>query len=152
LTALENVALPLEKVHGFKPSEADQRAMEVLARFDLASHASKQPSQLSGGQQQRVALARAIAPKPRLLLLDEPTSALDPVMTHEVLDVVRDLAESGQQLVLSTHEVNFARLVSDWVLFLDKGRVIESRPAKDFFESPDSPEAIRYLHALSRYH
>jgi polar amino acid transport system ATP-binding protein len=123
----------------------------MLTRLGLAEHTHKRPNQLSGGQQQRAAIARALAPKPRLLLLDEPTSALDPVMTAEVLDVIRELAQTGQQIVLATHEVAFARQVADWVVFLAKGKVVESRPADDFFSEPSTPEAQAYLQGLGRY-
>jgi polar amino acid transport system ATP-binding protein len=106
---------------------------------------------LSGGQQQRAAIARALAPKPRLLLLDEPTSALDPVMTGEVLDVIRELAENGQQIVLATHEVSFARQVADWVIFLAAGQVQESSAASEFFQAPKTELAQQYLTGLARY-
>ncbi len=151
LTALENVALPLREVHGRSQREADQRGWELLDRLGLAAHAGKKPAQLSGGQQQRAAIARALAPKPRLLLMDEPTSALDPVMTGEVLDVIRELAEEGQQIVLATHEVSFARQVADWVVFLAEGQVAESVPAAAFFDQPQAPAAAAYLQSLTRY-
>jgi len=101
----------------------------------------------SSAQRSPVPLLR----KPRLLLLDEPTSALDPVMTGEVLDVVRELAENGQQIVLATHEVSFAKLVADWVIFLAQGQVQESCAAEEFFESPKTALAHQYLEGLARY-
>ena len=151
LTALENVALPLRIVHCMADDAARDRAKELLARLGLSAHENKRPAQLSGGQQQRAAIARALAPKPRLLLLDEPTSALDPVMTGEVLDVIRELAESGQQIVLATHEISFAKLVADWVVFLAEGKVAESAAARDFFSAPQCPLAQQYLEGLSKY-
>jgi polar amino acid transport system ATP-binding protein len=151
LTALENVALPLRVVHGKPPEEARRRALEVLEQFGLSPHVEKRPAELSGGQQQRVALARAFAPKPELLLLDEPTSALDPMMTQDVLDLIRELAEGGQRIVLSTHEIAFARRVADWVLFLEQGQVVESAPAQEFFASPQHATAKEFLEALTRY-
>lgn len=151
LTAFENVALPLRIVHGVEADAARRRALEVLEQFGLEAHIQKRPAELSGGQQQRVALARAIAPKPRLLLLDEPTSALDPMMTQDVLDLIRALAEGGQRIVLSTHEIAFARKVADWVLFLEHGQVVESAPAKDFFAAPQHETAKEFLQALTRY-
>lgn len=151
LTALENVALPLREVHGFEAGAAMERAMELLDRLGLKVHADKRPGQLSGGQQQRAAIARALAPRPRLLLMDEPTSALDPVMTGEVLEVIRELAEEGQQIVLATHEVSFARQVADWVVFLSAGKVVESASAEAFFERPESEEARGYLGCLMRW-
>ncbi len=151
LSALENVALPLRIVHGWPAEEAESRAREMLARLGLQEHVMKRPAELSGGQQQRAAIARALAPRPGLLLLDEPTSALDPVMTGEVLEVIRELAEGGQQIVLATHEVAFARKVADWVVFLAAGQVVESRAAEDFFSSPQSDMAQAYLSELGRY-
>lgn len=151
LTAHENICLPLREVHGLSGEAAAARATELLTRLGLADHAQKRPAQLSGGQQQRAAIARALAPRPQLLLLDEPTSALDPVMTGEVLDVIRELAEAGQSIVLATHEISFARKVADWVVFLAEGRVLESGPAVDFFARPRTEPAQRYLEGLSRY-
>lgn len=151
LTALENVALPLRAVHGMGHASSITRARELLERLGLSAHECKRPAQLSGGQQQRAAIARALAPKPRLLLLDEPTSALDPVMTGEVLDVIRELAEGGQNIVLATHEISFAKLVADWVVFLADGKVEESSAAKYFFTRPQSALAQQYLEGLSKY-
>ncbi len=150
-TALQNITLPLREVHGMTDTQATQRAMELLHRLGLAGHEHKRPSQLSGGQQQRAAIARALAPKPRLLLLDEPTSALDPVMTGEVLDVIRELAEAGQSIILATHEISFARKVADWVVFLVGGKVEESSTAAEFFTRPQTELARQYLEGLSKY-
>ena len=150
-TALENVALPLREVHRQAPDTPRQRALEVLTRIGLGDHVEKRPAELSGGKQQRVALARAIAPGPRLLLLDEPTSALDPIMTQDVLDLIRELVESGQRIVLSTHEISFAKKVADWILFLEHGKVVESAPAKEFFEAPKHATAKEFLETLTRY-
>jgi polar amino acid transport system ATP-binding protein len=151
LTAIENVVLPLTVVHGQTAEAAKQRAVEILTRLGLVDHLHKRPAQMSGGQQQRAAIARALAPRPRLLLLDEPTSALDPVMTGEVLDVVQELAAEGHRIVLATHEVSFARKVSDWVVFLAEGSVVESCPSAEFFASPSTDLARQYLHGLARY-
>ena len=151
LTALQNITLPLREVHGMSETAATQRALELLHRLGLAGHEHKRPSQLSGGQQQRAAIARALAPKPRLLLLDEPTSALDPVMTGEVLDVIRELAEAGQSIILATHEISFARKVADWVVFLVGGKVEESSTAAEFFTRPQTELARQYLEGLSKY-
>ncbi len=151
LTALQNITLPLREVHGMSETQANQRALELLHRLGLEGHEEKRPSQLSGGQQQRAAIARALAPKPRLLLLDEPTSALDPVMTGEVLDVIRELAEAGQSIILATHEISFARKVADWVVFLAAGKVAESSAAADFFTRPQNELAQQYLEGLSKY-
>ena len=151
LTALQNITLPLCEVHGLSEAQATQRALELLHRLGLEGHEHKRPSQLSGGQQQRAAIARVLAPKPRLLLLDEPTSALDPVMTGEVLDVIRELAEAGQSIILATHEISFAKKVADWVVFLAAGKVQESSSASDFFTKPQTELAQQYLEGLSKY-
>ncbi|MCX6839855.1 MAG: amino acid ABC transporter ATP-binding protein [Verrucomicrobia bacterium] len=151
LTALQNITLPLCEVHGLSEAQATQRALELLHRLGLEGHEHKRPSQLSGGQQQRAAIARALAPKPRLLLLDEPTSALDPVMTGEVLDVIRELAEADQSIILATHEISFAKKVADWVVFLAAGKVQESSSASDFFTQPQTELAQQYLEGLSKY-
>lgn len=151
LTALQNVMLPLRVVHGQSEARAQARAVELLARLGLQDHLHQRPAELSGGQQQRAAIARALAPQPRLLLLDEPTSALDPVMTAEVLDVVRELAEAGQRIILATHEISFARRVADWVVFLAEGKVAESQSSTAFFNEPLTKPAHEYLKGLARY-
>lgn len=151
LSALENVALPLRVVRSRNDEDARRTALNTMERFGLGPHVDKRPAELSGGQQQRVALARAIAPKPKLLLLDEPTSALDPMMTQDVLDLIRELAEGGQRIVLSTHEIAFARKVADWVVFLDHGKIIESCGAAEFFARPSTLLAQQFIEALTRY-
>ena len=151
LSALANITLPLEKVHGLAPEEAEQVARENLARFALADHADKRPSELSGGQKQRVAIARAIAIKPRVLLFDEPTSALDPEMTAEVLDVIEELKEEGRDFILVTHEMGFARQVGDTVAFLAAGRIVEQAPAAQLFAEPRSPACRDFLARVLKY-
>jgi len=151
LTALANITLPLEKVHGLTPVAAEQLARETLARFALGDHAHKKPAELSGGQKQRVAIARAIAIKPRVLLFDEPTSALDPEMTAEVLDAIEELKNEGRDFVLVTHEMGFARHVADRVAFLANGRVIEHAPAAQLFASPQSRECRDFLSRILRH-
>jgi len=151
LTALRNISLPLEKVHGYSAEEAESFAMQLLARFQLSDHAHKKPAQLSGGQKQRVAIARAVAIKPRLLLLDEPTSALDPEMTVEVLDLISELRQEGRPLLLVTHEIGFARKVADQVVFLHGGRILESGAADQMFERPASEEMKLFLDKVLRY-
>ncbi len=151
LTAAANVALPLEKVYGVPVAEARERAAAVLERFGLADHAAKHPAEMSGGQQQRVGIARAIAHQPELLILDEPTSALDPEMTAEVLDLIRELAEAGQDIILSTHEMGFARAVADRVAFLAGGKVVEQGEGETVFGSPSSGEAERFLARVMRW-
>ena len=151
LTALANITLPLEKVHGLSPAEAEHIARETLGRFQLADHAHKKPAQLSGGQKQRVAIARAIAIKPRLLLFDEPTSALDPEMTAEVLEVIEELKNEGRDFLLVTHEMGFARHVADRVAFLAQGRIVEHAPAEELFAAPRSAECRDFLARILKY-
>ncbi len=151
LDALRNLTLPLEKVHGMPPEEAKRVAEEVLGRFGLLEHAHKRPAQLSGGQQQRVGIARAVASRPEVLFLDEPTSALDPEMTAEVLELIQELAEGGQRIVLSTHEMGFARAVGDVVAFLASGKVLEAAAPAEWFERPASEQARRFLSRVLRY-
>lgn len=149
LTALQNVLLPLEKVHAIP--EARDRAMAVLKRLGLSSHAHKKPAEMSGGQCQRVAIARALAIEPEFLLMDEPTSALDPEMTAEVLDVVADLRNEGRALVLVTHQMGFARRIADSVVFVAQGRVVEEGPSESFFNSPQTIESQRFIEKILRY-
>jgi len=149
LTALENVLLPLEKVHRFP--DARQRAERALEHFRLTAHADKKPGQLSGGQRQRVAIARALAIEPKFLLMDEPTSALDPEMTAEVLDSIAALRDAGQPLVLVTHEMGFARETADVVAFLAEGKILECTPAGEFFSRPNTEEAARFLSRILKY-
>jgi polar amino acid transport system ATP-binding protein len=151
LTALQNVTLPLEKVHGHPPADAEDIARQFLARFKLADHAAKRPAELSGGQRQRVAIARAVSIKPRLLLFDEPTSALDPEMTAEVLDMIKELREEGRDFILVTHEMGFARQVADQVAMLADGRIVDSGETKRVFESPASAITRDFLAKVLKY-
>lgn len=151
LTALRNLTLPLEIVHHLSADEALSTARAALDRFGLIDHADKLPAQLSGGQQQRVGIARAIAAGPRILFLDEPTSALDPEMTAEVLELIQELAAEGQNIILSTHEMGFARAVSDHVAFLAAGRIEESGPPSQVFGTPASALCQRFLSRVMRY-
>jgi polar amino acid transport system ATP-binding protein len=151
LTALENISLPLEKVHNYSPDDAAAYALQLLSRFQLAGHAQKTPAQLSGGQKQRVAIARAVAIKPRLLLFDEPTSALDPEMTVEVLDLISELRGEGRPLLIVTHEIGFARKAADQVIFIHGGRLLEHGNAADLFERPATPELQGFLDKVLRY-
>ena len=151
LDALHNISLPLEKVYAHSSSEAKQMAEACLERFGLAQHAHRHPAQLSGGQQQRVAIARAIAHQPELLILDEPTSALDPEMTSEVLDLIAQLRDDGQSILLSTHEIGFARRVADHIAFVAGGTIAASGEADSLFENPSSPELGRFLEKVTRF-
>jgi len=151
LPALENIMLPLEKVHRLPRPLARTRAMETLQRFQLEPHAHKKPAQLSGGQKQRVAIARAVAIKPRLLLFDEPTSALDPEMTAEVLEMIEELKREGRDLVLVTHEMSFARATADQVAYLDNGKILECAPPTQIFTAAQSESCRRFLGKILRY-
>ncbi len=151
LTALENVTLPLEKVHGHPRNEAREIAMQALRRFRLDQHAHKKPAELSGGQRQRVAIARAIAIKPRLLFFDEPTSALDPEMTGGVLEVIEELRDEGRDFVLVTHEMGFARRVADQVALLAEGRIMEFGPAAQVFDTPEREVSRQFFAKVLKY-
>jgi len=145
LTARQNIVLPLVEVHGKIPAEANDLAVSNLQRFGLAPHGDKLPVQLSGGQQQRVALIRAMIAAPELLFLDEPTAALDPEMTVEVLELVRELILGGQDVLLCTHEMGFARAVADAVAFVAAGKIIECATPDELFNAPSEPEVKRFL-------
>ena len=151
LTALENIILPLVQVHGWKRDEAHGRAREIVARFGMDAHLEKHPAQLSGGQQQRIALARAMAHEPALLLLDEPTSALDPEMKAEVLDLIEELCQGGQRIILSTHEMGFARGSADAVVFIGAGQVVESGAATALFDQPQSAPVKAFLSKVMKW-
>ena len=145
MTVFRNVTYAPMVVNGKSREEAEKDGRELLAKVGLGDKADEYPSRLSGGQQQRVAIARAMAMHPDVLLLDEPTSALDPEMVKEVLDVIRDLAKSGITMVLVTHEMGFARDVSDVIHFMDGGYLVESAPPAEFFAHPKSERARKFL-------
>ncbi|TQM06513.1 amino acid ABC transporter ATP-binding protein [Pseudonocardia kunmingensis] len=145
MTAAQNVALAPRVVHGVPAGEAQERARDLLTRVGLADLADAHPDRLSGGQQQRVAIARALAVRPRLLLLDEITSALDPELVGEVLTIVRELAVGGVTILMATHEMGFARQVSDRVCFLDGGRVLESGPPDQVLGEPEHERTRQFL-------
>ena len=151
LTARENVLLPLIKVHKLPVTEAHEIVDSLFERFQLAPHADRRPAELSGGQQQRVAIVRAIAIKPRFLIFDEPTSALDPEMTAEVLDFIAELRSEGRELIIVTHNMGFARQVSDHCLFIAEGRVLEQGRSSELFSQPQSPLLVNFLDKVLRY-
>jgi general L-amino acid transport system ATP-binding protein len=136
LTVLENLTLAPMWVGGLPKREAEERAMQQLARVRIADQAAKFPLQLSGGQQQRVAIARALCLTPKILLFDEPTSALDPEMIKEVLDVIIELADQGITMLCVTHEMGFARSVANRVIFMDQGQIVEQNAPAEFFDHP----------------
>ncbi|HEX5609644.1 MAG TPA: amino acid ABC transporter ATP-binding protein [Solirubrobacterales bacterium] len=148
LTALQNVVLGERRAHGVGRAEAEERGRALLARFGLEGREDDRPDGLSGGQQQRVAIARAFAGKPRALLLDEVTSALDPELVGEVLAAVRDLKAEGMTMLITTHEMSFAREVADRVAFLHEGRIIEQGPPSQVLSSPEREETKRFLSRL----
>ncbi|MCA2228249.1 amino acid ABC transporter ATP-binding protein [Nonomuraea aurantiaca] len=148
MTVLDNITLAPRQVHGVAKAEAEEQAGELLARFGLADKARSYPDQLSGGQQQRVAIVRALATKPRLMLLDEVTSALDPVLVVEVLQVIRELKDSGMTMILATHEMGFCRDISDTVCFLDGGVMLEMGPPEKIFTDPEHARTRDFLRAV----
>ncbi|MGW2520703.1 amino acid ABC transporter ATP-binding protein [Streptomyces sp. NPDC001617] len=145
MTVLDNVALAPRRVHGLSAAQAHERAIDLLERLGLGAKAADFPDRLSGGQQQRVAIARALVCEPEVMLFDEVTSALDPELVGEVLDVVRDLKETGMTMILATHEMSFARQVADQVCFLERGAILERGSAEAIFESPQDPRTQRFL-------
>ncbi|PJM72559.1 glutamate ABC transporter ATP-binding protein [Bifidobacterium primatium] len=144
-TILENVALAPIRVRHMAKKEAEDQAMELLARVGVDSQASKMPAQLSGGQQQRVAIARALAMHPKVMLFDEPTSALDPEMVNEVLDVMIELAHEGMTMICVTHEMGFARRAADRIVFMADGQILEEASPDEFFDHPKSERAKDFL-------
>ena len=151
LSARENVLLPLLKVHHLPLGEAHEIVDNLFDRFQLAPHANRRPAELSGGQQQRVAIVRAIAIKPRFLIFDEPTSALDPEMTAEVLDFIAELRSEGRELIIVTHNMGFAREVSDYALFIADGRIVEHGASHELFAAPRTPQLAAFLAKVLRY-
>ena len=145
MTVLQNVTLAPRKARGLSRNEAEARARLLLRRIGLEAKADEFPDRLSGGQQQRVAIVRALAMEPKLMLLDEITSALDPQLVSDVLQLVRELAESGMTMIVATHEMGFAREVADKVCFLDAGKILEEGPPEQIFSSPSEPRTREFL-------
>jgi polar amino acid transport system ATP-binding protein len=148
LSVLDNICLAPLKAAGKSRVDAKRQALALLDRVGLASKANAYPQQLSGGQQQRVAIARALAMEPPVMLFDEPTSALDPEMVGEVLNVMKSLARDGMTMMCVTHEMGFAREVSDSVWFMDRGEILEVADPQTFFRSPVHPRAQAFLSDL----
>ncbi|WP_449486597.1 amino acid ABC transporter ATP-binding protein [Streptomyces avidinii] len=145
MTAIENVMEAPVMVKGESKAVARERAVKLLDRVGLGDKGSNYPTQLSGGQQQRVAIARALAMEPKLMLFDEPTSALDPELVGDVLDVMRDLAESGMTMIVVTHEMGFAREVGDNLVFMDGGVVVESGHPREVLGNPQHDRTKAFL-------
>ncbi|MCB0195734.1 MAG: ectoine/hydroxyectoine ABC transporter ATP-binding protein EhuA [Anaerolineae bacterium] len=152
MTALRNVTEAPIHVLKMPKGDAEQRAVELLNHVGLGDKLGHYPSQLSGGQKQRVAIARALAMRPKVMLFDEVTSALDPELVGEVLNVIRELAEEGEMaMLLVTHEMGFAREVSDRVVFFDKGRVVEQGPPEQIFGNPQNERTKSFFNAVLRH-
>jgi polar amino acid transport system ATP-binding protein len=148
MSVVRNVALAPMQVRGIPRAEAEEQARALLARVGLADKADSMPDRLSGGQQQRVAIVRALATGPRALLLDEITSALDPELVAEVLAIVRELAEGGMTMLLATHEMGFAREVSNKVCFLHQGVLLEEGPPEQIFGDPQQERTRAFLRRI----
>ena len=148
LSVIENITLAPVLRKRMSEEEAKQVGMELLGRVGLADKADARPNSLSGGQKQRVAIARALAMRPGLMLFDEPTSALDPEMINEVLDVMVELAREGMTMVVVTHEMNFARRVSNRVVFMADGQIIEEGAPDAFFDHPQTKRAKDFLDSI----
>ena len=148
-TALQNVTEGLIAGRGIPKADAILTARAALEKVGLSDRADYYPSQLSGGQQQRVAIARAIAVSPEIIYFDEPTSALDPELTGEVLSVMRELANEGMTMLVVTHEMGFAKTVSNQVVFMEGGVIVESAPSREFFSNPRQERTRAFLKNFS---
>ncbi len=150
-TVLQNVTLGLTCARKMNKKDAEKIALEMLEKVGMAQKADSYPIQLSGGQQQRVAIARALAFQPEIIYFDEPTSALDPELIGEVLNVMRDLAKEGMTMIVVTHEMSFAKDVSNHVIFMDGGNIIEEGNSKEFFENPKQERTKEFLRVESTH-
>ena len=148
MTILRNMTLAPMTLLKKSRAEAEEKALALLRRVGLEDKANAYPSQLSGGQKQRIAIVRSLMMDPEVMLFDEPTSALDPEMIGEVLDVMKDLAESGMTMIVVTHEMRFAREVSSRTIFLDGGVIGEDKPSHELFSHPESPRLVTFLNKV----
>ena len=148
MNVMKNLTAGPIRIKGMDRAEAEAKALELLGRVGLADRADAYPSQLSGGQKQRIAIVRSLMMDPEVMLFDEPTSALDPEMIGEVLDVMKNLAESGMTMIVVTHEMRFAREVSSRTIFLDGGHIEEDKPSHELFAHPESPRLISFLNKV----
>ncbi|MFC5560206.1 amino acid ABC transporter ATP-binding protein [Ureibacillus thermophilus] len=149
MTVMENILLSPVKVQKRKREEVELQAKELLERVGLADRANAYPRELSGGQKQRIAIVRALCTNPKIILFDEVTASLDPEMVREVLEVIAQLAKQGMTMLIVTHEMNFAELVADEVIFMDKGKIHERAPAKEFFANPQTERAKQFINILN---
>ena len=145
MTVKENIMLAPVELKKMTSAEAEQTAYQLLERVGLKDKADSYPAQLSGGQKQRVAIARALAMKPDIMLFDEPTSALDPELVQEVLKVIKSVADENITMIIVTHEMSFAHQISDKVIFMDQGQIVESGTAKQIFDHPQMPRTQQFL-------
>ena len=148
-SVLRNVTEAERAVLKMNKAEAEDKAMKLLKRMGLEDKAKAYPSELSGGQKQRVSIARALALDPEVLFFDEPTSALDPELTREILKVIRDLAEEKMTMVVVTHEMNFAKGISDWAIFMDKGIIVEEGKPNQVFDSPEKERTKKFISSFA---
>jgi len=148
-SVLRNVTEAERAVLKMNKAEAEDKAMKLLKRMGLEDKAKAYPSELSGGQKQRVSIARALALDPEVLFFDEPTSALDPELTREILKVIRDLAEEKMTMVVVTHEMNFAKGISDWAIFMDKGIIVEEGKPDQVFDSPEKERTKKFISSFA---
>ena len=145
MNVMHNLTAAPTRIKGMDKEQAEAKALQLLGRVGLADRADAYPSQLSGGQKQRIAIVRSLMMDPEVMLFDEPTSALDPEMIGEVLDVMKDLAESGMTMIVVTHEMRFAREVSSRTIFLDGGHIEGDKPSHELFAHPESPRLVSFL-------
>jgi len=151
MTIRQNIVLAPIRMQQLPEQEANKIAEDLMQKVGIEAQADKYPSQLSGGQQQRVAIARALAMGPRVMLFDEPTSALDPEMVGEVLDVMKDLAESGVTMLVVTHEMGFARQVADHVIFMEAGKIVEAGTPVQIFDHPEHQRTRDFVNAVLQH-
>ena len=145
LSVIDNITIAPIKVKNVDKEQAENEGIELLKKVDLLDKKDVYPSKLSGGQKQRIAIARALAMKPDIMLFDEPTSALDPEMVKEVLNVIKDLANEGMTMIVVTHEMGFAKEVSDRIMFMDEGKIVETGTPEQIFESPSNERTKTFL-------
>lgn len=151
LSVLKNITLILEKVHKENKDDAETKAKRLLKKFGLIEHIHKKPAQLSGGQSQRVSIVRSLSINPDILFFDEPTSALDPILTFEVLETIIKLREEEKDFIIVTHEIGFAKEVADYIVFIDKGNIIEHGNSS-ILDNPQSPELREFLSKVFSWH
>lgn len=151
LSVLKNITLILEKVHKENKANAETKAKKLLEKFGLMEHIHKKPAQLSGGQSQRVSIVRSLSINPDILFFDEPTSALDPILTFEVLETILKLREEEKDFIIVTHEIGFAKEVADYIVFIDKGNIIEHGNSS-ILGNPQSPELREFLSKVFSWH